>query len=556
MSQALLDAIKDLSSSAVQVPALSSQISQIRRMVSREVEAKADLEAQVSRYQTVLSRALDVAATNGLGPIAEKVIDGMLEVAGANRGFVGLADPMGGWEVLVARNMAKDDIPDPKSQISTSIIGKVLRTGEPIVTEDARSEEELRQARSVFQLRLRSVACLPLIWDGQTVGFVYLDDARSRGIFDEAALTAVRAWLPLAAESVSRARVSDVAGPLGFPTRSGPLLADLERIARITHFNVSILLTGETGTGKSMLASKVHTASPRAARPFVHVNCGAIPEALLEAELFGAEAGAYTSAKASRQGRFEAAEGGTLFLDELDTMPIACQVKLLVALQERTITRLGSNNPIPVDVRILAAMSSEPARAIAEGKLREDLYYRLAVVEIRLPALRERREDLPLIVRSLLEKTQTRYGLPPLRLSETALAQLYAHHWPGNVRELQNAIDRAALFSNNGEITEIRYTQPSLPASAEPHDESLMGVMRAAARRYIDTLRTNPKLQGLDLVDGFRGLVVQEAIQRFGGRDEAFVALGEGALVTNRNHHRVIRRELDRLVALEAAAEK
>ena len=551
MSQVLLDALDALSLGAAGHPDLAIPISQLRRLVAREGQARADLEAQVNRYQTVLSRALDLAATQGLGPVAEKVLDGMLEVAGANRGVVGLIDEAGGWQVLVARGVGGAELPEPTRHVSSSIIAEVLRTGAPIVTEDARQEEGLGGAPSVFKLRLRSVACLPLVWEGRCIGFLYLDDARTRGLFDEAALAAVRAWLPLAAESVARAQAAERAltGPLGFPTRCKPLLIELERLERVARFDASVLLTGETGTGKSMLARKVHEGSARAGAPFVHVNCGALPEALLEAELFGAEAGAYTGARAARAGRFEAAEGGTLFLDELDTMPVSCQVKLLVALQERVITRLGSNTPVPVNVRVLAAMSTAPAAAIAQGKLREDLYYRLAVIEMRVPALRERPEDLPLIARALLERTRQRYGLPPLRLSDGALAQLYAQRWPGNVRELQNAIDRAALLSVNGEIAEIGAAAPPAP----PPAPGLMGALDQAARRYLDEAEQNPRLRQLELTEGFRGLVVRQAIARYGGRDEAMGALGEGALVSNRNHHRVIRRDLARLEALEGA---
>lgn len=552
MSRELLDALDALARGSAD-PSLGRELARARQLAARETHQRAELEAQVARYQTVLARALELTSTTGLGPVAGKLIDGMLEVAGANRGFIGLAQGES-WDLLVARNMTRDDVPDAKSQVSTSIISEVLRTGQPMISEDARHEEKLGGARSVFALRLRSVACLPLTREGHTIGFVYLDDARSRGLFDEAALTAVRAWLPLAAESVYRAMQKEGgdSGPLGVPTRSKALHLELERLARVAGFDASILLTGETGTGKSMLARKVHDASPRASRPFVHLNCGAVPETLLEAELFGSEAGAYTGSKGQRQGRFEAAEGGTLFLDELDTMPLGCQVKLLVALQERTITRLGSNTPIPVNVRLIAAMSSLPPKAIADGRLREDLYYRLAVIETRLPALRERPEDIPLIARNVLEQTAARYGMPSLRLSDQALAQLLAHSWPGNVRELQNAMDRAALFSLNGEIDEVRVggSAPAAPATRQP--SGLMEALEHAAALYVAQVEKNPKLAGLDRVDGFRGAVVAEAIRRFGGRDEAFLALGEGSLVEGRNHHRVIKRELARLAELQS----
>ncbi|MFO0610027.1 MAG: sigma 54-interacting transcriptional regulator [Polyangiales bacterium] len=533
--------------------ALDAELTRVRRLVAQQARAHDELAATVARYQTVLSRALEVAATTGLVPVAGKVIDAMLEVTGAQRAFLGLVNDDGAWDLLVARASARGDLDDARKLLSTTILAEVLRSGEPVVTHDANLDGPMDLGASIVALGLRSVACLPLNRDGRTIGFAYLDDPRTTGLFDAAALTALRAWLPLAADAVARAmdREGGGAGPLGLPTRSERLRAELEHLARVAAFDVSVLLTGETGTGKSLLARKVHEASPRARRAFVHVNCGAIPEGLIEAELFGAEAGAYTGAKGARAGRFEAADGGTLFLDELDTMPIACQVKLLVALQERAVTRLGSNTPVPVDVRVLAAMSAEPARAIAEGRLREDLYYRLAVIEARIPPLRERREDLALLARATLEQTRHRYGLPPLRLGDRALAQLMAHDWPGNVREFQNALDRAALLSRDGEIADVRLSPPGRVATSIPAAPALLDALEAAAVRYVDEVQSNPQLRGIDLVDGFRGLVVAEAVRRFGGRDEAFRALGEGTLVDNRNHHRVLRREVERLQALK-----
>lgn len=546
MSPNLVQTVDELSREAPE--ALRLPLSRLRRAAVHESERLAELEQRVSRYQIVLSRALEIAAASGLGEVAGRVIDGMMEVAGAKRGFLGLCDSTGGWSVLAARSRTHDDLPDPATQLSAAIVTEALRLGEAIVTEDARREEALERSQSVFRLRLRSVACFPLRWQERTVGFVYLDDPSATGTFDDAALTAVRAWLPLAAEAVTRANAARPDGPLGLPTRSPALLAQLERLERVARFDASVLLTGETGTGKTMLARKIHLASPRAAAPFVHVNCGAIPESLIEGELFGAESGAYTGAKTSRPGRFEAAGGGTLFLDELDTMPMACQVKLLVAIQERVVTRLGSNSPIPVDVRVIAAMSSEPSASITAGRLREDLYYRLAVIQARLPPLRERKEDLPLIVRTLLESTRARYGLPELRLSEPAMDQLQAWSWPGNVRELQNAVDRAALFATGGIIHDV-------PIEVSPQASGdLMAQLRGAARRYVAELGAHPGLGQLDLADGFRGLVLQEAIEAFGGKDEAFTALGQAALIPNRNHHRVLKRELDRLAALERAS--
>ena len=198
-------------------------------------------------------------------------------------------------------------------------------------------------------------------------------------------------------------------------------------------------------------------------------------------ELFGAEAGAFTGARQARPGKFEAACGGTLFLDEIDLMPIDVQSKLLIALQNRTITRLGSNREIDINVRIIAAMSGDPEDAINEQRLRQELFYRLATIEIFIPPLRERPQDIPLLARNALDTTRTQFNLPPIRLSPQALQQLLAHDWPGNVRELENTLDRAALLCQDGEIEciQLRKRRLGTGGKSEGHVE-----VRRQPRRY------------------------------------------------------------------------
>jgi transcriptional regulator with GAF, ATPase, and Fis domain len=221
----------------------------------------------------------------------------------------------------------------------------------------------------------------------------------------------------------------------------------LETVARS---NSTILVTGETGTGKEVVARAIHHNSPRRPHRFVALNCSAIPETLLEAELFGHVRGAFTGAVGTRQGRFEQAHKGTLFLDEVGTMSVALQMKLLRALQEREFERVGDNQTIKVDVRVIAATNSDLARMVAAGAFREDLYYRLNVIPIELPPLRERRDDIPLLVQHFLKKFAPDGGLS---MAQEAMRALMAYHWPGNVRQLENAVERAvALGAGRPEI--------------------------------------------------------------------------------------------------------
>jgi DNA-binding NtrC family response regulator len=230
-------------------------------------------------------------------------------------------------------------------------------------------------------------------------------------------------------------------GILGHSRPMQKLFHVLETVARSSS---TILITGETGTGKEVVARAIHHNSARRAYRFVALNCSAIPETLLEAELFGHVRGAFTGAVGARQGRFEQAHKGTLFLDEVGTMSSALQMKLLRALQEREFERVGDSQTIKVDVRVIAATNSDLAKMVAEGAFREDLYYRLHVIPIQLPPLRERRDDIPVLVKHFLEKFSTGSSM---QVSQAAMRALMAYHWPGNVRQLENAIERAVALS-------------------------------------------------------------------------------------------------------------
>ncbi|MFN3709269.1 MAG: sigma-54-dependent transcriptional regulator [Alishewanella aestuarii] len=224
-----------------------------------------------------------------------------------------------------------------------------------------------------------------------------------------------------------------------------------QRINRISASHATVLISGESGTGKELAARALHQLSGRKG-PFIAINCGAIPEQLAEAELFGAEKGAYTGAHQSKAGKFEAANGGTLFLDEVAELPAALQAKLLRLLQEGKVTRLGSHQEISLDVRLIAASHQDLAQAVQEGRFREDLFYRLNVVPLHMPALRERREDIPRLIQHFLQKSQQRYQLPAAELSKAALRQLMDYPWPGNVRELANRIERFVLLADEREL--------------------------------------------------------------------------------------------------------
>ncbi len=281
--------------------------------------------------------------------------------------------------------------------------------------------------------------------------------------------------------------------------QSPPLLAVLESVRRVAPIDTSVLITGETGTGKELIARAVHSRSKRHDRPLIKLNCAALPAGLVESELFGHEKGAFTGAIARRVGRFELAHGGTIFLDEIGDISPEAQAKLLRVLQEREFERVGGSQPIPADVRVIAATNRDLLRAVRDKSFREDLYYRLNVFPIALPPLRERLDDIPLLVRFLIDKCKWRIGKPIDDVPPATMQRLMAYSWPGNVRELENVIERAVILSSSPTL-EIgpSFLTSSATAPAAPVEPTSLD---AIERRHILAI-----LERTDwVIDGPRG---------------------------------------------------
>jgi two-component system response regulator AtoC len=273
--------------------------------------------------------------------------------------------------------------------------------------------------------------------------------------------------------------------------RSSAMQRLFEEIERVAPTDATVLIRGETGTGKELVARVVHSLSPRREQPFVAVNCAALPETLVESELFGHERGAFTGAQTRKQGRFERADGGTLFVDEVGDVPEAVQVKLLRVLQERCFERIGGSETLNVDIRLIAATNIDLEQAIAEGNFREDLFYRLNVVPLYLPPLRERREDIPLLVDHMLTIFQRRLGKESIRIAPAMARHLQEYDWPGNVRELMNLIERVVALTPSGGVADLstmpqRSPRPMLSAMVpESSSASLADQVKEFERRVI-----------------------------------------------------------------------
>ena len=284
---------------------------------------------------------------------------------------------------------------------------------------------------------------------------------------------------------------------------TGPaMLSVFETIKKVAATDLSVLVRGESGTGKELVAQALHQRSSRASRPFVAVNCAAISRELVESELFGHEKGAFTGADARRTGRFEAANGGSLLLDEVGDMPLETQAKVLRVLQERRFERVGGNKPIDADVRVVAATHRNLEALVESGKFRHDLYYRLKVVEIRLPALRERLEDLPALAQRFLEQVAARLGHPRKHLGDAALKRLLRHDFPGNVRELKSIVEQAAVLASGERVEEIDLNLADAPAGARAQTFAAGVPFSELKRRAVDGFERSYLSEALRLHDG------------------------------------------------------
>ncbi|WP_029570444.1 two-component system response regulator GlrR [Pantoea ananatis] len=307
-----------------------------------------------------------------------------------------------------------------------------------------------------------------------------------------------------------RAPVSDDRWREAIVTRSPQMLRLLEQAHMVAQSDVSVLINGQSGTGKEVLAQAIHAASPRAQKPFVAINCGALPEQLLESELFGHAKGAFTGAVSARDGLFKAAEGGTLFLDEIGDMPPALQVKLLRVLQERKVRPLGSNNDIDIDVRIISATHRDLPKAMEKNAFREDLFYRLNVVNLKIPALHQRTEDIPLLANHLLRQTAERHKPQIRSFSVDAMKRLMSASWPGNVRQLVNVIEQCVALSSSPVISDALVEQAlsgensALPTFVEARNQFELNYLRKLLQMTKGNVTNAARLAGRNRTEFYK----------------------------------------------------
>jgi Nif-specific regulatory protein len=485
--------------------------------------------SEIRKLSTLLELSQTFASTLNLKTALARILEILEEHHGTSSGAVTLIDEAGELSIEVATGIGWQASRRTKYRLGEGITGRVVESGKPVVVPQVSREPLFLNRTGIWKESGKeelTFICLPVPMDVKTVGALgitltynkernYERELKFFGIVASMIGQGVRVHKLIEGE---RQRLRDENTQLRQELRerydfrniignSRGMRQVYEHVAQVAPSHTTCMIRGESGTGKELVAHAIHYNSPRAEKPFIKVSCAALPESLIESELFGYEPGAFTDARSQKKGRFELANGGTLFLDEIGELSQSTQVKLLRVLQEREFERLGGVQPIKVNVRVIAATNKDLEAAIKDCTFREDLYYRLNVFSIYLPPLRERRPDVLLLADHFVEKYSTSHGKTVKRLSTPAIDMLMSYHWPGNVRELENCIERAVLVCDAGVVhahdlppslqtAEVSGTMPrmSLETAVASYEKDLIqdGLKsargnRAQAARLLDT---------------------------------------------------------------------
>ncbi len=432
------------------------------------MEGTTDRKSLETRELTIVNEVAKVLSrSHNFEEAIKDILKTLYSFWGVELSFVAIFKPhIKALQIFKAFGFSDEEIKRGIFRSGEGITGKVFKTGVPVVLTDLHSNPAfLNKTRVRDKLRGdETFIAVPVKVGGDIVGVLSIfktfssRESVERGIETLMILgTLIGMFYKLnermeierleweEEKKILREELKKTYNIHGIVGQSEAILNLIEVIKKVATTDTTVLITGESGTGKSMIAKAIHFLSDRKDKPFITINCAAIPETLLEAELFGYEKGAFTGAHSSKKGKFELADGGTIFLDEIGDMPLSLQAKLLRVLQDREIERLGSEKVIKVDVRVIAATNRDIYKLVQEGQFREDLYYRLNVVPIHVPPLRERKEDIPLLVEHFLQTYNSKYH-KKVKLSPDAIESLIEYNWPGNIRELENTIERLVVM--------------------------------------------------------------------------------------------------------------
>jgi Nif-specific regulatory protein len=447
-------------------------------------------QAEARKLATFLETGQTLAGTFELRDAMARVLATLGRHHNMMRGTVVLLDPDTN-DLYIAASHGVDESAARRTryQIGEGVTGRVVQSGKPVVVPQVSMEplflDRLGVRKRTLKQQELTFICVPILVNGRPVGALGVDLRYKPERNYERSIKFLSIIATMLAQAIKvghlieadKQRLLDENIHLKQELRerydfshiignSGPLRQVYEQVTQVARTNTTVLLRGESGTGKELIAHAIHYNSLRASKPFIRVSCAALPETLIESELFGYEKGAFTGAQARKKGRFELAEGGTLFLDEIGDLSVSTQIKLLRVLQEREFERLGGTETIKVNVRLIAATNKDMERAISQGEFREDLYYRLNVFTIFMPPLRERKSDVLLLADHFLEKYAREHGKSIRRISTPAIDMLTSYHWPGNVRELENIIERAVLVCETN-VIHGHHLPPTLQTAEE-----------------------------------------------------------------------------------------
>jgi len=443
----------------------------------RELPASAHVARNLS---ALLKISRVVHAIRNLDELQAQLLDLIFEVVPAGRGAILLGES-GGEQFQSMYARTRHPAQPQLIRVSRTITRQVMKENVAILGVDVSGSDALRNVESLAASEVRSLLCVPLSVFEKPIGCIYLDNTNATNRFQEDHLQLLAGVAGISSVALDNARrlqwleqenqrlTTEIRQEQSLVGEGEKMKGIFQFLARLAPADSTVLIEGESGTGKELAARALHRNSPRSAKPFVAINCAAIPETLLESELFGYERGAFTGASMQKRGRLEVADGGVVFLDEIGELAPALQVKLLRVLQELEFERVGGTQPIKIDVRLIAATNRDMEDAVQKGEFRQDLYYRLAVVKLTMPPLRERREDIPMLTRHFVQKTAKRCKVKAKPVSREAMAALANYEWPGNMRELENAIERA-LVMGSSDMVQLEDLPESLLEQASPEE--------------------------------------------------------------------------------------
>ncbi len=473
---------------------------QLRKEMNRLRNEKREVEIKFE-ISKLLYAELDYSRLLNL------IIDKIMDILRAERGFIVTGEP-DDFEVKVARNIDGDELSEDGRTVSRTIVHKVLSSGEPSFINDAQ-QEGADSSRSIVDLGLRSILCVPLLISAKPYGAIYVENRSIANCFMEKDLVLLQDLAELSSSSIRNAlnflELSRTSGgsatSLGEDLRrdydfsmiigkSRKMVAVMEMASRVAPTDATVMITGDSGTGKELIARAIFLNSTRKDKPFLTINCGALPSGLLESELFGHVKGSFTGAYASKIGRFEAANGGTIFLDEVGEMPPELQVKLLRVLQFGEFEKVGSYRLQRVDVRIIAATNKNLSQMVNRGDFREDLYYRIKIIEVHFPPLRDRPDDIPLLIEHFIKMYTEKMGKAIESVDPQMMRLLQRYPYPGNIRELEGIIQRAMILSDNSHLSAT-----DLPPEVLDSNQVAAAADRLGASRVIPVARNNEELK-------------------------------------------------------------